>query len=82
MKFHSAHMTKPLFPYLVGFIRMRYQHSPLPPTVALVTADSPQQHISCALTALSALLNVQRADAGAEHVVPEGQAQIRVLPRH
>ena len=58
---------------------MRHKHPPFTPAVALVTAYGPEQDISPTFHCLLPLLDVQRADVRAEHVVPEGQAQVGPL---
>jgi len=57
---------------------VRDEHASLPPPVALVTADGPQQDVGGAVRRLLALLHVQRADVRPEHVVPEGHAEVIV----
>ncbi len=56
----SVNPTHPLllFQYLVGFVGVGYEHTALPPAVALMTADRPEQDISQALAAFSALFDV------------------------
>lgn len=44
--------------YLVGFACVWYKYSSLPPAVALVAADRPEQHVGCGLAALSPLFDV------------------------
>lgn len=70
------------YTHLVGFAWMWDQHPGLPPAVALMSADGPEQHVGCVTAALVALLDVQSANVWAKHVIPEGQAQIRVLTRN
>lgn len=70
------------YTHLVGFAWMWDQHTGLPPAVALMSADGPEQHVGCFTAALVTLLDVQSADVWAKHVVPEGEAKIRVLTQN
>lgn len=42
----NTHTLIFFFQYLIGFIGVWYEHAALPPTVALMTADRPEQDIS------------------------------------
>lgn len=63
---------------LVRFVGSRQEDAALPPAVALVAADRPQQDVGLPVDCLLALLDVQRADVRAKHVVPKGHAEVRV----
>lgn len=64
--------------HLVGFVGPRQEDAAFPPAVALVAADRPQQDVGLPVDRLLALLDVQRADVRAKHVVPKGHAEVRV----
>lgn len=64
--------------YLVRFVSSRQEDATFPPAVALVTTDRPQQDVGLPVHRLLALLDVQRANVRAKHMVPERHAEVRV----